>query len=108
MVVMVGNNLGEFMNIEMSPKEYDRVLSWDDAKLYCELLFIDGVNDWRMPTLYELGYMYKSENAFNNFDGAYYWTSTYYDNNYVWVMGLGGQEYDFRLSRNYVRAVRSI
>lgn len=41
------------MSIQISPKEYERKLNWDDGKLYCDLLYIDGKNDWRMPTLEE-------------------------------------------------------
>jgi len=41
------------MSIQISPKHYERKLNWDDGKLYCDLLSIDGKNDWRMPTLEE-------------------------------------------------------
>jgi len=30
------------MNIEISPKQYEKFLTWDDALLYCSLLVIDG------------------------------------------------------------------
>jgi hypothetical protein len=36
------------MNIEISPKEYEKELNWDDSNLYCQLLDIDGKKDWRM------------------------------------------------------------
>jgi len=42
------------MNIEISPKEYEKKMNWEDGMLYCSLLVIDGVDDWRMPTLEEL------------------------------------------------------
>ena len=48
MVEMVGNNLGEFMNIEVSSKEYWKGLNYYDGILYCQILNIDGTNDWRM------------------------------------------------------------
>ena len=38
------------MNIEISPKEYWKELNYYDGILYCSLLVIDGVNDWRMMT----------------------------------------------------------
>jgi hypothetical protein len=62
-----------YMTLEISPKEYGRKLDYDDAKLYCELLTIDGHNDWRLPTLDELKYIYNSE---NDFEYSYYWTDT--------------------------------
>ena len=40
-------------NIEISPKEYERKLSWDDALLYCQLLVIDGKDNWRLPNTVE-------------------------------------------------------
>lgn len=38
------------MNIEISPKEYWKELNYYDGILYCSLLVIDGVDDWRMMT----------------------------------------------------------
>ena len=36
------------MNIEISDRKYWKRLSYDDGKLYCQLLTIDGKDDWRM------------------------------------------------------------
>jgi hypothetical protein len=36
------------MTIEISDRKYWKHLNWDDGKLYCDLLVIDGKNDWRM------------------------------------------------------------
>lgn len=36
------------MNIEIAPKEYWKKLNYDDGMFYCQLLNIDGKNDWRM------------------------------------------------------------
>jgi hypothetical protein len=60
-------------NIEISPKEYEKHLNWDDAMMYCQLLTIDGKDDWRLPTKDELKYIYNSK---KDFTGYYYWTST--------------------------------
>ena len=38
------------MNIEISSEEYWKELNYYDGILYCSLLVIDGVNDWRMMT----------------------------------------------------------
>lgn len=37
------------MNIEIAPKEYWRVLTFDEARLYCFALNIDGKTGWRLP-----------------------------------------------------------
>ena len=94
------------MNIEISPKEYERTLNWHDAKLYCELLTIDGKMDWRLPTKDELKEIYNLE---NDFVGSGYWSSTEFNGNYAWRQGLsnGFQDYYFKGYSFYVRAVRS-
>ena len=61
------------MYIELSPKEYERRFTYDDAKLYCDLLLIDNKDDWRIPTLQEL------KSVLNDLQpaaGEAYWTST--------------------------------
>jgi hypothetical protein len=96
--------------VKISPKEYERVLNWDDAMMYCQLLIIDGKNDWRLPTKEELNDIGNSE---NDFVGSYYWSSTEHDGNYAWRQGLsyGGQYGNYPSLKNhsyYVRAVRSL
>lgn len=106
MVIMVLNNLGEFMSIQISPKEYERQLNWNDAKLYCDLLIIDGIMDWRLPTRAQLKAMYNSD---HDFDGLYYWSSTEHDDKYAWIQNMAGGNWQFRHNSNiyYVRAVRT-
>jgi hypothetical protein len=45
------------MNIELAPIEYMKAMSWDEAKLYCFLLNIDGKIGWRLPTMRELHWL---------------------------------------------------
>ncbi len=94
------------MNIEISPKEYEKLLNWYDSKLYCELI-IDNKNDWRLPTKEELNEIYNSE---NDFDGAYYWSSTPHYENHAWSQhfanGYHGNYTKF--ASLYVRPVRTI
>jgi hypothetical protein len=96
------------MNIEISPKEYERQLNWDDAMMYCQLLVIYGKNDWRLPTKEELDYIYHSK---NDFVGSLYWSSTEGNGSNAWLQGLSsGFRGSYNLKRNsyYVRAVRSL
>lgn len=38
------------MNIEISDVKYERFLNYDDGLLYCSMVVIDGVDNWRMPS----------------------------------------------------------
>ena len=93
--------------IEVAAKEYERILNWDDAMLYCSLLVIDNKDDWRLPTLAELNYIYyKTEN-----DLSYaYWSSTEHNGVYAWVHDIsdGYQGYFYKDVSGAVRAVRSL
>jgi hypothetical protein len=94
------------MNIEISPKEYEKILNWNDANLYCQLLVIDDKCDWRLPTKDELNEIYTSE---NDFVGSGYWSSTEYGGNGAWRQhfSTGYQNCYVKGSSGYVRAVRS-
>lgn len=95
------------MNIEVSPKQYEQELNWNDAMLYCQLLVIDDKNDWRLPTLEELKEIYTSE---NDFDGSTYWASTDFTSYYTFTLNLssGYQNFNGKHNSFYVRAVRSL
>jgi hypothetical protein len=107
---------GKFMNIEISPKEYERKLNWHDAMMYCQLLSIDGKNDWRLPTKDELNDVYDTKNDIyhseNDFVRAYYWSSTEYDDNCArgqYFQPNGNQfNHGKKTISFYVRAVRTI
>ncbi len=93
------------MNIEISPKEYEKKLNWDDAMMYCQLLVIDDKTDWRLPTKEELDYIYHSK---NDFVGSYYWSSTEDIGSGAWNQNLsnGVQYYYYKDGSYYVRPVR--
>ena len=95
------------MNIEIAHKKYGRQLNWDNAMVYCQLLVIDGKNDWHLPTKDELYYINNSE---NDFVGTYYWSSTDTNVNYAWTqnMSSGVQIINSKFLSYYVRPVRTI
>lgn len=75
------------MKYEIAPKETEIEANWDDAKLYCFVLNIDGKNDWRLPTKDELNEIRKLE---NDFEKDWYWSSTEYYSNRIWIHDFGG------------------
>ena len=96
------------MNFEIAPVETVIRANWDDAKLYCFSLNIDGKTGWRLPSIFELHEIYDSP---NDFEELYYWSST--ECNYTEVLYKqffgGGYSYsDPKSIRNFVRAVRTI
>lgn len=53
--------------IEIAPREFEfETKSYDDAKLYCFSLNIDGKVGWRLPTREELDSIYESDNDFSH------------------------------------------
>jgi hypothetical protein len=96
------------MNFEIAPKSTEIKANWDDARLYCFALNIDGKTGWRLPTKEELNEIYQSE---NDFVGNGYWSSTEGNGSYAWGQGFGGGNQGTNDKYNgcyYVRAIRSI
>ena len=101
------------MNFEIAPKSTETKLNWNDARLYCFSLNIDGKTGWRLPNKEELNEIYHSENDFEN---RWYWSSTEYDDSYAWGQQAWsqdlGQDYgkgiDGKNGGNYVRAIRDL
>ena len=51
--------------IEIAPKEYEfEMKSYDEAKLFCFSLNVDGKVGWRLPTKDELKVIYERDNDF--------------------------------------------
>jgi hypothetical protein len=100
------------MNFEIAPKETEIQANWDDAKLYCLSLNVDGKTEWRLPTKEELNQIYESENDFEN---EWYWSSTEAigesgRGDYVWGQRMSGGNHGCG-NKNfgyYVRAIRTI
>lgn len=95
------------MNFEIAPKETEIQANWDDARLYCFSLNIDGKIGWRLPTKDELNQIYESN---NDYEPIWYWSSTEGNGSSAWVQifGNGYQGTNGKDSGNYyVRAIRS-
>ena len=95
------------MKFEIAPKEYEIQANWDDARLYCFSLNIDGKIGWRLPTKEELNEIYESD---NDFQKSYYWSSTEGDGRTAWLQDIynGYQFSNFKFYGSYyVRAIRS-
>ena len=97
----------------IADKETEIQANWDDARLYCFALNIDGKTGWRLPTLEELYYV--RENLDSNFGHYYYWSSESTADRASCVF-MGGYKYPSKdCTRNtpttftsYVRAVRDL
>jgi formylglycine-generating enzyme required for sulfatase activity len=83
---------------------------WDDAKKYCKNLNLANKNDYRLPTLAELKYLYTFKYNLKNFIPFYYWSSTTSssDTSHAWYINFNdGYTYnDTKIYSLYVRCVR--
>lgn len=97
------------MKFEIAPISTEIEANWDDARLYCFSLNIDGKIGWRLPTIEELNEIYQSENDFEI--NGHYWSSTEDTDDYAWYRyfgnGLPYTNYKHFDGVSYVRAIRS-
>jgi len=61
-------------------------INWKDAKSYCEDLQYGNYDDFRLPTIDELNYLYENKDKiYNGFGSPFYWSSmTYKDYYKIW------------------------
>ncbi|CAA6800259.1 MAG: Chitinase (EC, partial [uncultured Sulfurovum sp.] len=90
----------------------------DTATTYCSELVMGGHEDWRLPTIQELGGIgdYGQHDpvinvVFLNTNSSYYWSSTshsYYSGN-AWIVNFfyGNQDHSYKGNNYYVRCVRA-
>ncbi|MFH1120689.1 MAG: hypothetical protein V1775_12780 [Bacteroidota bacterium] len=78
------------------------------AARICGDLVINGFSDWYLPSKDELNMLYINRIAIGGFAGAYYWSSTEYDNDAAWIQffGNGFQVNGGKNFTAYVCAVR--
>ena len=100
------SQIGNQMKYEIAPKETETRLNWDDARLYCFSLNIDGKIGWRLPTKEELNEIYESN---NDFEERWYWSSTENNDSFAWSQYFDGgyQNRSYKVSSANVRAIRS-
>ena len=93
------------MKFEIAPKSTEVRLNWEDARLYCFSLNIDGKTGWRLPTKEELNEIYESENYFVT---SGYWSSLEFSTSEVWIQAFytGLQRPCYKTNHFFVRAVR--
>jgi hypothetical protein len=73
------------MNFEIAPKETEIRANWEEARMYCFALNIDGKVGWRLPTIKELNEIHESENDFEN---RWYWSSTEGNGSFAWSQNV--------------------
>jgi hypothetical protein len=97
------------MNFEIAPKSTEIRANWEEARMYCFALNIDGKIGWRLPTTEELIEIYESE---NDFEKWYYWSSTESRCGGSWGQNFENGYRDYVIDRiydgGYVRAIRDL
>ena len=78
------------------------------AKL-CDNLFLNGYDNWYLPSKDELNKLYLNKDVIGGFYSGDYWTSSEYNNEIAWVQSFvnGYQAFNFKAYTSLVRAVRA-
>ena len=97
------------MKFEIAPKSTEIRANWEEARLYCFSLNINGKTGWRLPNIEELCEIYQSEIYFGQ-EWHWYWSSTQGNGDTVWLLDFndGYQYYDVKTNGYYVRAIRDL
>jgi hypothetical protein len=103
-----------YTNLIWQKKGSDKEYLWESSKQYCEILELDGYDDWRLPTIKELYYLADRSRKHPAIDTDYfesksrwYWSSIE-DSSDAWYVYFGNG-YDFygnKSNKYYVRCVR--
>ncbi|MGC9331967.1 MAG: DUF1566 domain-containing protein [Bacteroidales bacterium] len=78
------------------------------AAYICDTMTAYGYTDWYLPAKDELNAIYQQKDTLGSFSEYYYWSSTEYDEQNVWVQNFsdGTQAIDTKSTYNYFRCVR--
>jgi len=94
-------------SIEVAQNDFSYInqMNWYDAAKACT----DLGNGWRLPTKYELNFMYDNKDKFGGFTSYGYWSTAEDDNGGAWkhYFGSNTQGYFSKDETCNVRAVRS-
>jgi hypothetical protein len=105
--------------------DINKINSFNNANTYCDGLLLDGYDDWRMPTIYELSNILSyrrlisgwiSSNSFKNHKKNKYWSSTpttgILGNTKAWYVDFddlnGSVYYTDKMTLIYTRCVRDL
>ncbi len=78
------------------------------AAYICDTMTAYGYDDWYLPSKDELNAIYQQKDTLGSFEENYYWSSTEYDEENVWVQDFtdGTQTGNLKSTYNYFRCVR--
>jgi hypothetical protein len=99
------------MHVIFAPKNTEVHLTWESAIQYCNNLTTDGYTCWRLPTIFELGFLvHHYSDEVNPVD---YWSSTErWDNSpgayFIHVLNCDLLQSCWKEQRLAVRAVRNV
>jgi hypothetical protein len=104
------------LDFEIAPKSSEVQATFDEARMYCFSLKVDGKVGWRLPTKYELIKIYNKVS--HDFEKDWYLSSTVFFDDSIWMVpfhdgitgGSNGADVNMihGMASRYVRAVRDL
>lgn len=97
-------------NLAIQLTDLSKGVNCKSALELCSQSRVGGFNDWRLPTVGELSFMYANMDKIGRFEPKRYWSSTiFYSSSYYYVDFKDGSSHFTDYSYNYaVRAVRTV